>query len=658
MWRNIVELIYFWINKTDNNILENQDVMISGEYYIKFDKEKRFLKIKENTEYYNVFKNNVISNVNAIVGSNGAGKTTLLEYIYRINIQTYMVPTGERMSEYDIDMHEKWTTIQVYKEENKLFIIHNIKKGINITQSEFYKVINTNDDIKYGCLEEIIPITKIYLSNSYYNYGINGYSSAYDMPTNIALTIQSLKTFSNDFYSNSVNFPEGLIGDNLYNGLQQIIISKRTENNFQQVCDLLYFNKLYKEQKAEKFIGKVSTDFIIQSEPIISILNKIQNSREPINRYNSQIDYRERIKDKFSTWKKNIEKFKYDGCEFIETLEVNLLLELDFIYNIFEKGKMSIDNNVLKFCSSNLYIIENDQEKKYYVSAINEIYQLRNIVKKFQTVKNISLSYQDKKEEYIKFLDFIERVVKNKQSFIIKYLNILNLKMSSGERAFLNFFSWINLIQFFKHISSHHVFDSTAENILILIDEIDLYCHPEWQRKMIKNTLEELKNQFQNKKIQVIFTTHSPIVLSDIPLNNTLYIRKIDDLSSKIDDRSVHKETFASNIYQLFNDSFFISAKSAIGEYALGRINSILSKIKDGDVEDGLDEIDSILDIIGEPIIRNKLTNMLNKKIKLKNIRKELKPLKNNLKDNENDKLIKIKKRVEELLNDINKSIE
>ena len=53
--------------------------------------------------------------------------------------------------------------------------------------------------------------------------------------------------------------------------------------------------------------------------------------------------------------------------------------------------------------------------------------------------------------------------------------------MSSGERAMQNMFSWLTLIPKLDKIMS--IERETTQNMLLLIDEIDLYSHPEWQRR-------------------------------------------------------------------------------------------------------------------------------------------------------------------------------
>ncbi|AWF42119.1 recF/RecN/SMC N terminal domain protein [Proteus mirabilis] len=57
---------------------------------------------------------------------------------------------------------------------------------------------------------------------------------------------------------------------------------------------------------------------------------------------------------------------------------------------------------------------------------------------------------------------------------------------------------------------------------IILIDEIDLHLHPRWQREILKN----IKNVFPN--CQLIVTTHSPQIISEVKHNQIIILGKDD----------------------------------------------------------------------------------------------------------------------------------
>lgn len=65
-----------------------------------------------------------------------------------------------------------------------------------------------------------------------------------------------------------------------------------------------------------------------------------------------------------------------------------------------------------------------------------------------------------------------------------------------------------------------HLLDKVTEETdgVVLIDEIDMHLHPSWQRKVI----DSLHKTFP--KLQFIFTTHSPTVLTNVPKENILIL--------------------------------------------------------------------------------------------------------------------------------------
>lgn len=110
-------------------------------------------------------------------------------------------------------------------------------------------------------------------------------------------------------------------------------------------------------------------------------------------------------------------------------------------------------------------------------------------------------------------------------------------------------------------------------NVCIILEEIELYFHPQFQKNLIKYILDGIKQMsFAHiKGIQLMIVTHSPFVLSDIPTSNILALE--DGMQSK-----TKLQTFGANIYDMLNTSFFLH-NSTIGDFAqwlIGRIILIL----------------------------------------------------------------------------------
>lgn len=163
------------------------------------------------------------------------------------------------------------------------------------------------------------------------------------------------------------------------------------------------------------------------------------------------------------------------------------------------------------------------------------------------------------------------------------------------------------------------------ENINIVLDEIELYFHPNWQRTFINDLLESIKKI--NKQyiasiagLNFIFVTHSPFILSDIPHQNILLL-DIDPNTKKSKPKELITKTLGANIHELLADNFYM--ESTIGEYIKRKIQKILNfhlEIEDADNKELFrlrnlyetlhkDEFKYIINNIGEDIIKSTLEN-------------------------------------------------
>lgn len=212
---------------------------------------------------------------------------------------------------------------------------------------------------------------------------------------------------------------------------------------------------------------------------------------------------------------------------------------------------------------------------------------------------------------------------------------VINYGISSGERALYTFFSRLIGEIFGKQGEIHHaainkiIHDNKydGKTIIILLDEPDLQLHPEWQQKFIDMLLQLLWLYFPKVKFQIIITTHSPILLSDIPKNNVIFIDKNFDGSSRVCNEVDFNETFAANIHSLYNNSFFLDG-IPIGCFAKRKVEELYDKINNDVLSDNIIE-----DIyrIGEPIIRGVLLKLYDEKRKSSKKSERIKMLKKEL---------------------------
>ena len=147
--------------------------------------------------------------------------------------------------------------------------------------------------------------------------------------------------------------------------------------------------------------------------------------------------------------------------------------------------------------------------------------------------------------------------------------------LSSGEKQRLMTISGI-----IYHLRNINTIDNEGikyHYVNVVLEEIELYFHPESQRLFIKEMVEMIERaNFTNiPNIHVLFITHSPFVLSDIPSDNVLMLEK--GRTAKIESRL---QTFGANIYDMLDTGFFME-KGAIGEFASFYIRNIVNTLNE-----------------------------------------------------------------------------
>ena len=111
------------------------------------------------------------------------------------------------------------------------------------------------------------------------------------------------------------------------------------------------------------------------------------------------------------------------------------------------------------------------------------------------------------------------------------------------------------------------------KNINVVLEEIELYFHPELQKNFVKYILDGLKQiDLPNiDGINICIITHSPFILSDIPTNNILLL----DKDARPNENLSLLKTFGANIHDLLKSSFFLT-NGSIGEYVQWLINKLI----------------------------------------------------------------------------------
>ena len=177
---------------------------------------------------------------------------------------------------------------------------------------------------------------------------------------------------------------------------------------------------------------------------------------------------------------------------------------------------------------------------------------------------------------------------------------------SSGEKQMLNS---IGAIVYHLQNLANTASEIKYDNVNLIMEEIELYYHPEYQRLFFSRLLDLIKRaKLGNiKNVNIVFVTHSPFILSDIPKCNVLFLK--DGMPKDI----MQENTFGANIHSLLKNGFFMP-NLPIGEFAYEKINKLFGKLNSGNFnpETDLDDIYQEILLVGEPFLRNQLLMLYN----------------------------------------------
>ena len=632
-----MEIVYYWVENQQNII--NQGFNFSPEIkcqMIKTD-EKYNLEIRK-TGKINIMTNEVVSNVTVLVGENGSGKTSLMRSLDIMGCTGDGKNQNGKYEKQVIEKNVKNRCLYLIRQEDtssEYYIVTNIKKknlliantNIELGMNAFY-----SDDrirLKYDSCEGngIYGITSVYLTNAPYAQHSASIGVYHDIQ-NISFMPESLIQVKGVFFD--FIYPEQSHFEKFtaFEAYSKWLKEQKTVGEFQQFCDLLFCNEVWNKKDLEK------NAILKKTELDINVRNIFSEYEKKLKKYmKTEIDVYKKIFNMFSVEKakesvvyilKSYLIFEYMLA--IHDTEIQHNDELTTIESVFEYISVKIDK-ARKY----------DYLTQYFVNAILELKELENILSNGHLHINTLpipdwgfktgslLNNQGFGKQFMNFI--VERMKYNHSlangtydskygSFCLRYLTVTNLGVSSGERALQNMMSWLYWISKMGDItSSSRVVPK--ENILVCIDEIDALCHPAWQRDIIGDVINELEQNFKGYHIQLLISTHSPLCLSNVPVENTIYL--VNDKSGIHEDKSKHEQTFGRNLYDILNDSFYLKGVT-MGKYALDYINELIDDIKR--IERGQVEVidkrsyPERIDYIGDPLIREKLYQLLAQRLK------------------------------------------
>lgn len=558
-----LQLVYFWVE--EYGILKEQGVNLNSGFYFKMIKDDKgyILERKEEKEkkITKFFFGEGIKNISCIVGENGSGKTTLINAMFQ--------------QKHSKNKNSFFKYISVFEKNDKLFVY----KSFNEVKISF-----ENEELK---------------NNEFDNFEYIYFNS--EIFSTIFLGITNLKDISrgSEIYKTSLisNRKSRIYGD-------EILSEAKRKNKIKIVMFLLENKSIIENIPYKNLKEKFEYEFRTKK-----LYLKLKKQNREVYKYFSLIELEENIEIFNDT---SIEKLFQKNL--IKNLWTYVCEKLAKNENLIVKLKQRKEKNLENWFIENLEIIKQEEWKKisekgegfYEETFMNkdEISEILEILKLLEKKTNqitilseteLEISIEESKE----LLEILLR--RNRQ--VMKEIFEYNLRIgfSSGENLFLTFLMEI--------INSNKV--ENSKDIIFFLEELESFMHPEWQRKLIHllNNLKKLVPWMKNKNIQFILTSHTPFLIGDIPGGNISYFKEGKIMRNEY-------ETFGGNIYNILKEQFLM--ESCFGEFSKEKIKEVVSLLskdennnyKEIEIENNKEEIEFVIDLIGENLVKNRLKKM------------------------------------------------
>lgn len=571
------------------NMERIKNVYIHCSYSFGYNLRGRTIDISENQiRIPNYFGPGIIG-VTAIIGKNGSNKTTLLEHLANI--------LSKKIN------HRDEFGVLYYSKRSKSFLYQISHKNLKSIDKS-YK-FETLEKLRTKMLEisdnhSPNPTPVVMISSQFDNR--NYHKNRRNLPVYHDLTTNHL------FYKDYENYDAAL-------NVEDPLSKHRLRQVKRQLNALIAFNQnesLFENLNFPKeftiHVSKIKED-AVTNDLSVNGRSIFRRMREKLRRAFNGEGYNNKLRTK----KGALEKGKLWFCVNFLSLYFLLLNEEEDIDNhhlSIELTDSEIDAHksielIKYFLNKQNWI---PKEEFDLIGCIDEFFDFIDASGILASEDNNSASFSFKIEDGPKIfkwkskLDrFIKSHYKNKY-FPRAPLDFIQLDwrdMSSGEYAYLDLFS--KTFEAINEITEN----KTHRCIPILIDEPDLYLHPELQRKLLHkvfyffNALHEL----YKLHFYIIFTTHSPFLVSDMPKECILLLTKAD----------VNRgfKSLAANIYETLNSPFFLE-NGYIGEHVKVKIESILSDIREKNITPlTYFKHQKLIDAIDDDLLKSQLSQML-----------------------------------------------
>ena len=189
--------------------------------------------------------------------------------------------------------------------------------------------------------------------------------------------------------------------------------------------------------------------------------------------------------------------------------------------------------------------------------------------------------------------------------------------MSSGERQLM--YSLNSILYHIQNLESVNgdTFRISYKHINLVLDEVELYSHPEYQRTFIADLLDRLSwldITYPIESVNILLVTHSPFILSDIPKNNILYLKD----GKAVEETKEFVNPLGANVNDILHQSFFLE-NGFMGKHIQNKIESLVNFLKSQQCENeewNLGKVEKFISLLGDEVIVKQLRVLLARKRK------------------------------------------
>jgi predicted ATPase len=620
-----MKILYVWINNYKN--IQKTGFNFTSKFMFSYLPKENILKAELNNNNLginNFFYINDVENKNlgrvediiALVGENGAGKSSFISFIF-----DYLTILNDKDSFiiYEPEIKDEKTIFKVTK---KVLIDNKLNKII-IKVSDIPR--NSSNIININPLFQ--PFNMNHMSLPY--AGFKNLTENY-------LISNDINSFSNSSYPfDETNYKDHI---NQHKQMELVRETRLLLNDKNKVLDDLFLFKVPKnliifpnensENDFYNFIFDIiNGDFKRKKfrKSLIDRFEEIVAEKDLFFLLRDQLDELEKrfLKDRLETFL--IKVYRTSFFSFIKEFVLNKsdILHSDSIKDVIYHLKQITKKNEL----NKEDLLEFLEEIKFKIAAYGDDIQNRIII--LQQVNNLSknnfISRSDYRFSFLfvplnKIEGFIEIYF---QSFSFnsyldfewgynegKDVSILNF--STGEYILFSMFA-----RLFSVIDKKYSNSLDGREFILLIDEGETGLHPEWQRRFLKLLINFIENIFIKCRFQLLITTHSPFIVSDLPRSNIILISK-DEITGKCNiENQALDHSFGENIYKLFKEGFFM--KGFFGEFSSNKIMTLFEELRKENPDINNLEVEKIINIIAEPFIKAKLKEAVEKLNKIDN---------------------------------------